>query len=292
MPRRLPYSWVAVTLGSLLLVAAGLKLCGLRVSAVPHVGLLYAPWAQLAVLEWEVVLGLWLLWRRQPLASWLAALGTFTVFAGVSGYLGWIGLASCGCFGSLQASPWHACAVDVLALLALAWGRPDVGSLGQTPRQALTQAGGVLLLFCGGAALVLGLLAGAGALVFGSADAALARIRGERVSVRPGMVDLGRGAPGQAVEATVELINRTASPVRIVGGTSDCSCVTTNDLPVTLPPGEGRPVTVRVRLPRAAGVFNRQAFFWTDDERARTIVFPLTGRIEPSVQESVAVSGE
>ncbi len=276
----------------LLLVAAGLKLYGLQVSAVPRIGPLSTPWVQMAVLQWEVILGLWLVSGKYPLGSWLAAVGTFAAFAAVSGYLGWIGQAVCGCFGSVEASPWHAFAVDVLVLLALAWARPDWRALREHPRLALRRACRTALAFFAGAVVLLSLLAGLGVWMFGSIDAALAHIRGERVSVRPNIVDLGRGAPGQSVETTVELVNRTDRPVRIIGGTSDCSCVTTKDLPVSLGPGESRPVSIRVGLPTTLGLFNRQALFWTDDDQARTIVFPLTGRIEPPAQESAGVSGK
>jgi hypothetical protein len=60
---------------------------------------------QFAVLEWEIVLGLWLLSRRNPSWTWAAAVLTFLAFAGVSFHLGVIGQASCGCFGNLAASP-------------------------------------------------------------------------------------------------------------------------------------------------------------------------------------------
>jgi hypothetical protein len=244
----------------------------------------------MTILQWEVVLGLWLVSGIYPLGSWLAALGTFGAFAVVSAYLGWIGQAVCGCFGSVEASPWHAFAVDVLVLVALAWAHPDWHALREhwrlTPRRACWTA----LSFIAGTAVLLTLLAGLGVWMFGSIDAAMAHIRGERLSVRPSLVDLGSGAPGQSVETTVELLNRTGRPVRIIGGTSDCSCVTTKDLPVSLGPGESRLVSIRVGLPTTLGLFNRQAVFWTDDDQARTIVFPLIGSIEPPARGSAGVS--
>src|SRR2546423_6451670 len=90
---------VRTALGLLLLTAAGLKLYGLGVSAVPRVGWFAQPWVQLTAAEWEIVLGLWLLSGAYPLGAWVAALGKFVAFAGVSGYLGAVGVASCGCFG-------------------------------------------------------------------------------------------------------------------------------------------------------------------------------------------------
>jgi len=48
-------------LGVLLPVAAGLKLYGLNVTALPRVGWFAGPQVQVAAAAWELVLGLWLL---------------------------------------------------------------------------------------------------------------------------------------------------------------------------------------------------------------------------------------
>ena len=90
---------VRVGIGLLLIVAAGLKLYGLGVSAMASVGWFAQPWIQLAAAEWELVLGLWLISSAYPKASWFAAIGTFLAFAGVSASLGINGVASCGCLG-------------------------------------------------------------------------------------------------------------------------------------------------------------------------------------------------
>lgn len=122
---RLTPRLVHAALGVLLLAAAGLKLYGLNVSPFAQYGWLTALWVQMLAVGWEVVLGLWLLSGACRAGAWVAAVGTFATFAAVSGYLGWIGQASCGCFGVIQASPWHAFAVDVTALALLAVARPD-----------------------------------------------------------------------------------------------------------------------------------------------------------------------
>ena len=49
---------VRCVVGVVLLAAAGLKLYGLGVSAVPRVGWFAQPWVQLAAAEWELALGL------------------------------------------------------------------------------------------------------------------------------------------------------------------------------------------------------------------------------------------
>ena len=265
---------------SALLCAAAAKLYGFNVAPFAQYGKLLNSSVQFAAVEWEVVLGVWLLSGRRPLGAWLAAVLTFAAFAVVSGYLGLIGQATCGCFGAIQASPWVAFSADAVALVLLAIARPDFKALaarnGGAWRGALLADAGlvaVVLAFCAG-------LIGLASAAYGSPDAALAKLRGESLSVRPGVVDVGRGEPGQTLEATVEVVNRTAEPVRIYGGTSDCSCIATQDLPLTLAPNEARELTVKVRLPGTPGFFNRKAWLLTDCPEARMVLFGLSGRID------------
>ena len=184
---------IRVTLGILLLAAAGLKLYGLGVSAMPAVGWFAQSWVQLAAAEWELVLGLWLISGAYPKASWFAALGTFLTFAGVSAYLGFSGAASCGCLGAIQTSPWWAFSVDVLALVLLAVSRPK-----HQPGSA--NAGRAALV--GTVAVLLAISTGAAAWLFGSPEVALARLRGASLTVTPEQLDLGTGPIATTLEST------------------------------------------------------------------------------------------
>ncbi|HTU93483.1 MAG TPA: MauE/DoxX family redox-associated membrane protein [Gemmataceae bacterium] len=111
---------IRVVLGILLLAEAALKIYGWSVSTIPPVGWFSTPSVQAAAIGWEILLGLWLLSGVALVGSWLAAIATFVLLSGISGYLGWIGQATCDCFGAtIQASPWLAFAVDLAALLML-----------------------------------------------------------------------------------------------------------------------------------------------------------------------------
>lgn len=202
--------------------------------------------------------------------AWLAAAATLLAFAAISGYHGWIGQATCGCFGVIKASPWHAFAVDVTALVSLAVGRPNVGPIRNIPRSELVRSRGAYLL--AGSIVLLTALTALAAWVYHSPAAALARLRGEALTVTPSYVDFGQGEAGQVLEATVEVRNWTDNPIRLIGGTSDCSCVVTDSLPATIPAGEAKVVTIRLKLPRSnAGVLTRTAELWTDCDRQRSI---------------------
>jgi hypothetical protein len=202
----------------LLLAAAGLKLAGLAVDPVGRMGLFSAPAFQVAVVEFEVFLAAWLLWGKRPAGSWAVALVVFLAFATVSAWQGWVGRASCGCFGRLSVSPWYAFGIDCAVVFALLLGRPQ--GVAMNPRSILADLlPGAFGL--GGAVVVLGALAGLAALFFGTPDAALARLRGERISLYPRLIDVGTGPPGETREEAVEVVNRTAEPIRLIGGAVD-----------------------------------------------------------------------
>jgi hypothetical protein len=265
---------VRVGLGVLLLAAAGLKLYGLGVSSVPRVGWFSQPWVQLLAAEWELVLAGWLLSGARPRLSWLAALATFVCFVCVSGYLGWVGVASCGCFGAVQANPWWAFGIDAAAVALLAVSRPAAGADAATP--FLRTAG----VWVGFVVLTCGLLVAAGSLFFGSVEAANAKLRGESLSVTP-YVDFGSGKPGQTLEATATVTNYTDEPVRLIGGTTDCTCATVEDFPLTIPPGERASFHVRLNvISKAGGQFTRVVTVRTDCPSRPVLQFRIGCRVE------------
>ena len=270
------YRIISLLIGSLLLAAAVLKLQGLAVDPVARVGLFSASWFQVLVIEMEVGLGLWLLWGKHRVGAWLATLATFTTFAGFSFYSGWIGQASCGCFGKLALSPWWAFAVDAVVVVGLLVVRPPFYS---PPRErGFFQAARPMAALVLAYAAILGAMTAGASYGYGSMDAALAQLRGEQITLKPDGVDVGIGPVGDEKEATMEIRNWTDRSMRIIGGTSDCSCVTTRNLPLELAPGATRSISVGVRLPDEPGIFTRSAFLWIDDGRMRTIPFRITGR--------------
>ncbi len=126
-------------------------------------------------------------------------------------------------------------------------------------------------------------------LSFGSVPAAIAYLRGERISISPRLADLGAAPAGGMREVTVHISNWADVPVRLIGGTADCSCTVLHDLPLEIGPGEARPVTVSVRMAGEPGVFTRSAGFVIDDQGIKRIDFRLTGRVhqaQPNGQAS------
>lgn len=276
-PKPLFTTVVGRLLGFLLLIAAALKIYGFGVDPVARLGIFSAPAFQFLVIVFELSLGLWLLSAKQSAGAWIVVVFTFLVFATASFYQGWVGQASCGCLGrKVSVNPWYMFVVDCVALAALAMFRPDFKPIWNNRARVGTAAMAVL----GGYALLLAFIAIFSAAYFGSIRSAIAVLRGERLSVYPALVEMGIGVPGEERNASVELTNRTDQPIRLIGGTADCSCTVLGDLPVTIPAGESRSITVTMHLPKSLGAFNRKAQLTIDDGEFKRIGFRLSGRIE------------
>lgn len=256
--RHFAYAVVSPFLGALLVTAGALKLQGIHAAPVAEIGPSFSPWLLTLLIEAEICLGAWLIWGRFPPYSWLTALITFCIFAAISGYAGWIGKASCGCFGEIPTTPWEVLLADFAVIFLLAIARPDL-KLFSVPLFLRT---GALTL---AATVLLGVgLATAGSFIFGSPEAALAALRGENLYVEPYSVDLGSAAPGEKCNRSIKIVNTTDSPIRIIGGWSDCNCVTTQSLPCVVGPHSSEPIQVSVVIPGKPGTFNRAVFLWSD----------------------------
>src|SRR5690606_19370436 len=142
------------------------------------------------------------------------AVGTFLVFSIVSFRAGWIGQSDCGCFG-VPASPWYAFGLDVTVLLLLAIGRPGLRALRVRPYEVCSRTLVVGGRFAVGFAAVSALLYGVAVTAFGSAEAALAHLRGELLTIYPSLLDLGTGMPGGALVTTAVVTNWADEPIRL-----------------------------------------------------------------------------
>jgi hypothetical protein len=229
---------------------------------------------------------------KQRWGAWFTTIAAFVLFAAASGYQGWQGQASCGCLGRLSQymKPWHTCAMDLTVLALLGLVRPDLSALRRDPRGTLHGALVPLAVGVVGSLVVLGLLAAIAHLAFGSTENAVERLRGERLSVRPGLVDFGEATPGQTIERRVILVNHTDHAININGGTSDCSCITTADLPLTLNPGEERSIAIYLTPAATEGILTRRVILFVDDQGEQKLAFRVTTRIKlkPETASGVA----
>jgi hypothetical protein len=203
-----------------------------RKTSCPRSGCKFSPF------EVEVLLGLWLLSGMHPRLSWWVTLSFFAILAGMSFLLAWQGQASCGCFGKVEVNPWYTFALDVVIVVAMVVFSPlsllgrGVGGEGLNLSAAPMSSFFQIILIT---TLLLGILALGFTLITGDPWAALVRLRGETLAVIPAVTQLGEGNAGESRTFQVQLRNYSDKPIKVVGGTTSCSCITTQDLPITIP---------------------------------------------------------
>jgi len=260
-------------LGLILLTAAGLKVYAVTAGTVDP-GLPFASsTVQVTAAEVEALLGAWLLLGASPRLARLAAVAAFGLLAGASLYLIIDRRTSCGCFGNLAVSPWASFALDLAAVICLARWHPE--SHGAVRARALGLAVSVVV---GAAVLLLG-----GFVLLTRFDrspwAAVAAVRGEPLVIEPSLSEVGDLPLGGSRDFRINVRNHGTRTVRIIGGSSDCSCIATEDLPIELPPRSARALTIRLKSRGTAGSFRRSFILRTDDVDQPEVVARFSTRL-------------
>lgn len=176
-------------LGGLLLLAAALKMYGLAVEPVGGVGVFSEPWLQMLIVEWEIVLGIWLVWATNRWLACIAATATFIAFAGFSFRQAWMGHASCGCLGAIRVNPWLAFGIDVGALSILVIGLHQGFTHRSKPESSIAARPVVFAASC--ISVLLGLFVGVTTIAWGSPAAGGRTLL--RYTLRPILPTVRRG---------------------------------------------------------------------------------------------------
>jgi hypothetical protein len=253
------YRPVAALLGSVLLVAAALKLVDTGPAVPSPVTAALSGWAVGLVPVVEAALGVWLVSGVWRYGAWLAALPVLVVFSAYGLALTVENRTSCGCFGRVEVPPWLMLGFDVVILGMLVRCRPGWrGWPADTPGlRAGLQAAAVAVAVVGGAV-------GWAYARYGSVAVAVAAARGLPVAVTPGTLDAGTIEADGKAERVLRVVNLSAEPVQVVMAISNCGrCVDVAGLPVTLPPGGGADLPVTVTAGQAGGRFQRVGWLRT-----------------------------
>lgn len=263
------YFLLSSAVAFILLAAATLKIIGMSISPVAETGIGLHPVFTIALIELEILLGVSLLLRIWPDLIRYSVKCIFLLFTVVSASAYYSGVASCGCFGSVQMNPLYVCLFDFVVVVAFCFCSPPKSyGLNITFTKVMRPILGAGIF----SFLILATL-----LLFPPEPGlAFSRLRGSTVTLHPLVSDLGNQLGGTEVLSSVVVTNNGSKPLRIAGGTSDCSCIVTDNLPLTLAPGEKIELEIRVNVPETVGAFNRPAFLWTD-ANVRMVPFIITG---------------
>lgn len=99
---------------------------------------------------------------------------------------------------------------------------------------------------------------------FQSPLVALAYLRGDSLALSRQVVTLGRGKIGESRDLEFQVWNFAEVPLRVIGSNSSCACVTSRGLPMDVPAGAARSLTVRVTFGPQPGPLHQSAVYYTD----------------------------
>lgn len=98
----------------------------------------------------------------------------------------------------------------------------------------------------------------------GSASLILRFLNGEQLLVDPMTVSLGTLEKGTKPEFRIRVVNATTSDVTLVGAQRSCSCITTEEFPLSIPQGHSRELKLNLNVARRSGEIEESVKFYTD----------------------------
>jgi hypothetical protein len=173
---------------------------------------------RVAVIDYELVLGFWLITGLLSRFAWTTAIITFAIFLAINIRDAFIGKASCSCFGNLLTSPWLVASIDFFVIISLVGLFPKV-----LPRNRIVNICSVLLLLATSIPATIGILQ---------------TNKPPRVVATPEVLDLGKTLPGSSTTSDFILHNDGPELIDIESLETSCHCLTVH-LPIrTIQPGQ------------------------------------------------------
>ncbi len=252
---------VPPVIGGYFLAAAGLKFF------TGGVGEAYPPALQFLAMQIELVLGVWLILGWFRVSAWLLACLQLATLSALSITAVIRGQSDCGCFGSFQVHPGWTAALNLVALGLLVLFRPAVKWIENWG--TLAAVGALASVAVASAVIANGSLG----------DKLLAKWQGRTVALRSSVLDAGEEPVGTVKRLTVTVTNASSKDVRIIGGSANCSCTTTQNLPVTVSADGTAEVEIELKFRGTPGQFDHKFEFFTDDKTQPKLHGVIVGRV-------------
>lgn len=115
---------------------------------------------------------------------------------------------------------------------------------------------------------------------FGSLGAAAAYLGGERLTISAGTAAAAHSHEPDVRHFSFTVRNSGAHPVRIIGFKSTCTCVSGDRLPVAIPAGQERKLSVAVQLDPGQTRIEETVVWFTDYAEKPRLIRRLTASVE------------
>ena len=256
------------------------------VASVPSTILEVAPQLEWGLIQFEIFLAIWLISGLATSLVWWVLLTAFASFAGSGIYQVWIGQSSCGCFGELSINPIWVVTFDLGVLLLLSYISPQemLGTGSETTFIATGQSKlkryGVLFVTMIGIVAGIFIMASAPTLTNIISTYSSPSLTGQYLVTKPVVSSIGVSKPGQWVEFTLQVNNRSNEAIKLIGAINDCQCVAGPDLPSEIPPGAGKNIRFRVKIGDTLGRRDGRIWIRTNHPQQPFLLCRWRGHVE------------
>ena len=232
---------LSIGISTLLLCAAFLKLQTFLYDPLWSYRFTYPAFLAAITVQLEIIVGLFVLKDRLRGPSWMMAISLFTCFMLTSIWMSIAGWESCGCFGSVELSPFISLAINAAIVSLLFWSRCQYADTSSELRKAERQKNAGKEKLAGRvfgyavSILVVAFLIGTTQgrqTIFGKRD--------QPVSISP--ILLANAEHGVPINLQVSIWNNSTTDAKVIGGGVSCSCITLNDFPFEIPAGSRKEV--------------------------------------------------
>jgi hypothetical protein len=145
-----------------------------------------------------------------------------------------------------------------------------------TPRQALSSLAQVALL----AGAMAAALFGVARWQTGSVELVWPWLQGQRLLVEPRQVRLGEVPPRTILERQIRVVNVSSQPMTLLGSQQSCGCITLDEFPIRIAPGQEHRVALKIGTSDKTGPFEHSIKLFTDEagSTARQVIVAGTVR--------------
>ena len=112
---------------------------------------------------------------------------------------------------------------------------------------------------------------------FGSVQTAFGYANGHRLFVDAASKSLGVVDAGRVYPISFTLKNVSNHSVKVIGAKTSCSCVATDDLPMTVHPHSEQAIVLKVHATPGVGKVNEKVHLYTNQERQTELVLNIDG---------------
>ena len=113
----------------------------------------------------------------------------------------------------------------------------------------------------------------------GSAHMILPYVQGQRVLFDPLTVTLSDVPSASRIEHAVNISNCSSSEVKLIGAKSGCSCVTLDEFPIRIPPGESYSLAIRIATPEGPSDFEHTIPVFLENSGYQKVVVKIFGHV-------------